>query len=83
MADKTYLDWPFLDDSHRELKSKLVNWCEQHSFDHSENVDDICRQLVADLGKAGWLENCVPREWGGASEKLDVRSIALCRETLA
>ena len=83
MTDNTYLDWPFLDDSHRELKSKLVDWCEQHSFDHSENVDDICRQLVADLGKAGWLENCVPREWGGASEKLDVRSIALCRETLA
>ena len=83
MADKTYLDWPFLDDSHRELKSKLVAWCEQHSFDHSENVDDICRQLFVDLGKAGWLENCVPREWGGASEKLDVRSIALCRETLA
>ncbi len=83
MVDKTYLDWPFLDDSHRKLKSKLVAWCEQHRFDHSENVDDICRQLVADLGKAGWLENCVPREWGGASEKLDVRSIALCRETLA
>ena len=83
MTDNTYLDWPFLDDSHRELKSKLVDWCEQHSFDHSENVDDICRQFVADLGKAGWLENCVPREWGGASEKLDVRSIALCRETLA
>ena len=83
MTDNTYLDWPFLDDSHRELKSKLVDWCEQHSFDHSENVDDICRQFVADLGKAGWLENCVPREWGGTSEKLDVRSIALCRETLA
>jgi len=83
MADKTYLDWPFLDDSHRELKSKLVDWCEQHSFGHSENVDDICRQLVADLGKAGWLKNCVPAQWGGASKKLDVRSIALCRETLA
>jgi acyl-CoA dehydrogenase len=25
----------------------------------------------------------VPRDWGGASEKLDVRNIALCRETLA
>jgi len=83
MADKTYLDWPFLDDSHRDLKSNLVAWCERHSFDHGENVDDICRQLVVDLGKAGWLENCVPRQWGGASEKLDVRSIALCRETLA
>ena len=83
MADKTYLDWPFLDDRHRELRSNLVAWCEQQSFDHGDNVDDICRKLVADLGKAGWLKNCVPAEWGGASEKLDVRSIALCRETLA
>ena len=83
MADKTYLDWPFLEDSHRKLRSDLVDWCEQYTFVHGDNVDDICRQLVADLGEAGWLKNCVPGAWGGASEKLDVRSIALCRETLA
>jgi acyl-CoA dehydrogenase len=83
MADKTYLDWPFLDGSHRKLKSDLLAWCEQYPFDHGEQVDEICRQLVADMGKAGWLKNCVPGAWGGAAEKLDVRSIALCRETLA
>jgi acyl-CoA dehydrogenase len=83
MADKTYLDWPFLEDSHRKLKSELTAWCEKYAFDDGDNVDDICRQLVADLGKAGWLKNCVPGAWGGASESLDVRSIALCRETLA
>lgn len=83
MVDKTYMDWPFLDDSHRQFKSDLTGWCEQYSFDHGDNIDDICRQLVSDLGSAGWLKNCVPGTWGGASEKLDVRSIALCRETLA
>ncbi len=83
MADKTYLDWPFLDDGHRELKHALVDWCEQYSFDDGDHVDDICRQLVADLGEAGWLRNCVPGAWGGTNDKLDVRSIALCRETLA
>jgi len=83
MADKTYLDWPFLDDSHRQLKRDLVAWCEEYTFHHADDVDDTCRQLVADLGKSGWLKNCVPREWGGASDALDVRSIALCRETLA
>ena len=83
MMDKTYLDWPFLDDNHRKLKSDLTAWCEQYTFDHGDKVDDICRQLVADLGKAGWLKNCVPRKWGGVSDSLDVRSIALCRETLA
>ncbi len=83
MADKTYLDWPFLDDSHRELQSTLAGWCEQYDFEHGNDVDGICRRIVADLGKAGWLRNCVPGAWGGAHEKLDVRSIALCRETLA
>lgn len=83
MADKTYLDWPFLGDNHRQLQNDLATWCEQYSFEHGEDVDSLCRQLVADLGKAGWLRNCVPREWGGESGKLDVRSIALCRETLA
>ena len=83
MADKTYLDWPFLEDSHRKLKSDLAAWCDQYTFGDEEDVDNSCRQLVADLGKAGWLKNCVPAQWGGASEKLDVRSIALCRETLA
>jgi len=83
MADKTYLDWPFLDDSHRKLQSDLVAWCEQYDFGDEEDVDNRCRQLVADIGKAGWLKNCVPAKWGGASEKLDVRRIALCRETLA
>ena len=83
MADKTYLDWPFLDDSHRKLQSDLAAWCEQYDFGDEEDIDNRCRQLVADLGKAGWLKNCVPATWGGASENLDVRSIALCRETLA
>ena len=83
MPDKTWLDWPFLEDKHRKLQRGLGQWCEQYAFDGAGNVDDRCRQLVADLGKAGWLRHCVPGRWGGASEKLDVRSIAICRETLA
>ena len=83
MADKTWLDWPFLEDKHRELQRDLNQWCEQYSFDYDDNVDDSCRKLVSDLGQAGWLKHCVPAEWGGASDKLDVRSIAICRETLA
>ncbi|MCH8336985.1 MAG: acyl-CoA dehydrogenase, partial [Proteobacteria bacterium] len=47
MADKTYLDWPFLDDSHRQLKRDLVAWCEEYTFHHADDVDDTCRQLVA------------------------------------
>ena len=83
MTDTSYLAWPFFDDKHRELQAEVKSWCEDYDFPHSDDVDTDCKKLVVDLGKAGWLRNCVPAEWGGASEKLDVRSIALCRETLA
>jgi acyl-CoA dehydrogenase len=83
MADESYLDWPFLEDRHRALKRALDAWCSEQSFAHDGDVDAICQALVADLGSAGILQHTVPAEWGGASDKLDVRSLALCRETLA
>lgn len=83
MSDTSYLQWPFIEDRHRELQASLNDWCNAYDFPHSDDVDTDCRQLVHDLGKAGWLRHCVPAEWGGSAEKLDVRSIALCRETLA
>ena len=82
MSDQTYLDWPFLDDRHRALKAGLEDWCNSREFADAGDVDDTCRSLVADLGRAGILRHCVPSAWGGAAEKLDVRSLALCRETL-
>lgn len=83
MADLSYLDWPFLDADHRQLQEQLSSWCTKREFAHDGDIDGICRELVADLGASGWLRHCVPAQWGGASEQLDVRSIALCRETLA
>ncbi|MGI9262117.1 MAG: acyl-CoA dehydrogenase family protein [Woeseiaceae bacterium] len=82
MSDRSYLDWPFLEEGHRQLKAGLDAWCEQREFQHDGDVDDLCRDLVADLGQAGILRNCVPAAWGGAADNLDVRSLALCRETL-
>jgi alkylation response protein AidB-like acyl-CoA dehydrogenase len=47
-------------------------------------VDDACRALVRDLGRAGWTRYSVPEEaTGGQSANFDVRSLALIRETLA
>jgi acyl-CoA dehydrogenase len=46
-------------------------------------VDDRCRELVKTLGAANWLTYCVPASHGGAFERLDVRALCLCRETLA
>jgi acyl-CoA dehydrogenase len=83
MADRTYLDWPFLDDEHRLLHARLSEWCGSYEFEHDDDTDTACRKLVKDLGDAGWLRHTVPAAWGGARKALDVRSIALSREILA
>ena len=84
MSDRTFLDWPFLDPSHRRLAQELERWCAEHlDDDHEGDVDAQCRALVRRLGADGWLRYCVPARWGGVHETLDVRSLALIRETLA
>ncbi len=89
MADKTYLDWPFLEDQHRELARDLSAWADANlpaivdAPDAHKNADKTCRTLVKALGAGGWLRYCVPAKYGGALENLDVRSLAIIRETLA
>lgn len=84
MADRSFLDWPFLDDRHRALAAALEDWCAgalpvAHGADHGAGptgVDAACRGLVQALGAAGFLAHT-----GG--ETLDVRTLCLIRETLA
>jgi acyl-CoA dehydrogenase len=77
---KDFLDWPFFDDAHRHLAENLERWCgAELSDDEPEDVDQACRDLVRKLGDGGWLRHCVPDQAG----RLDVRSLALIRETLA
>jgi acyl-CoA dehydrogenase len=84
MADRTFLDWPFFDDSHRRLADELETWCARElAAPHGDDVDAECRALVRKLGEGGWLRYCVPAAYGGVHEALDVRSLALIRETLA
>jgi acyl-CoA dehydrogenase len=84
MADRSFLDWPFFDRSHRDLAEDLEAWCEAElEAAHGEDVDAECRALVAKLGAGGWLRHCVPAAYGGVHDTLDVRSLALIRETLA
>lgn len=79
MADRSFLDWPFFEDRHRELAGALEAWCAAHlgAVDHSD-TDAACRALVAMLGQGGWL-----RHSGAMEGALDVRSLCLIRETLA
>ena len=44
------------------------------------DVDGVCRDLVARLGRGGWLDYAVP---AGGPEAIDVRMLCLARETLA
>ncbi|PCI58986.1 MAG: acyl-CoA dehydrogenase [Kordiimonadales bacterium] len=89
MADKSFLNWPFLEDQHRKLAAELDAWATDtlpaivDAPDAHTNVDDTCRRLVKALGAGGWLRYAVPAEYGGITDTLDVRSLCLIRETLA
>jgi len=86
MADTSFLDWPFLDDSHRDLALRLDAWCaaELAPLGHSEvDIDGQCWNLLKLLGRGGWLRYAVPASHGGMFDQLDVRSLSIIRETLA
>jgi acyl-CoA dehydrogenase len=77
----SYLAWPFFEARHRALAGELESWAQANlaAVDHHD-ADAACRKLVKQLGDAGWLQLTAP---GKGNDKLDVRSLALCRETLA
>ncbi len=84
MPDKTFLDWPFLDDGHRALAGKLSAWIGREITAHGTGeIDEYCRATVKKLGEGGWLRYVVPASHGGVHERLDVRSLCLLREHLA
>ena len=73
-----HYEWPFFEPRHAALARDADAWASRLDYAHGEDADAVCRRLVADLGKSGYLKHCAP---GGA--QFDVRSIALLRETLA
>ncbi len=89
MADRSFLEWPFLEDGHRDLANEIESWAAAKIVplvdeqNHEQDLDGSARRLVAMLAEGGWLRYVVPSAYGGAHENLDVRSICLCRETLS
>lgn len=85
MADHSYLQWPFFEQVHRDLHSKLDAWAAQSiSQEHGHDVDQTCRDLVKQLGDADWLRYAIGGvEYGAQVDVIDTRSICLLRETLA
>jgi len=84
MSDTSYLQWPFLEERHRQLATRLEAWCQGELdtlVDHHD-IDGSCRRLVSKLAAGGWLEHCTI-DPDAAGARLDVRSLCLMRETLA
>ena len=84
MSDRSFLTWPFFNDEHRALAAAFERWAGAHANegDHTD-VDGTCRRLVRALGAAGLLQHVAPAQYGGARERIDVRTLCLARETLA
>jgi acyl-CoA dehydrogenase len=85
MPDRSYLAWPFFDERHTALVDEVERFATAmlSDLDEAADVDATCRMLVRHLADAGLLRHAVPVAWGGSSERLDVRSLCLVRETLA
>ena len=88
MADRSFLNWPFFDETHRTLAAEFDRWAEEklaaliaHDHGHDDRAMDAqARRLAASLGDGGWLDHCVG---GSTRDGLDVRSLCLLREGLA
>ncbi|MER8961906.1 MULTISPECIES: acyl-CoA dehydrogenase family protein [unclassified Mesorhizobium] len=81
MPDRSFLSWPFFEDRHRDLAERLEAWCAKNLPVAHDDVDAACRELVARLGKDGWLKpTAIDTDNPGP---LDVRTLCLTRETLA
>jgi acyl-CoA dehydrogenase len=82
VADRSFLDWPFLEPRHKALALDLDAWASANlaHVDHAD-TDAACKALVAMLGRDGWLTHSAIDP--SAPAPLDVRSLCLIRETLA
>ena len=86
MADKSFLNWPFFTSAHVECAKNFEQWASNivlPSTQEEESEDNCAKQYVTSLGKCNALGYCVPSQYGGKFEKLDVRSICIARETLS
>jgi acyl-CoA dehydrogenase len=82
MIDRSFLHWPFFEERHRALAAALESWATQHcTHIGHRDVDTACRELVQKLGRDGWLGHTAPGD--NPAEKIDVRTLALIRDTLA
>lgn len=85
MSNTSHLSWPFFNEEHRQLQAQLDDWASQNIHQtHSKDVDQECRDLVKQLGAAGWLKHAIGgKAYGANQDVIDTRAICILRETLA
>jgi acyl-CoA dehydrogenase len=85
MPDHTHFNWPFFDAHHRVLARDLDAWAAKNVHaGHEADVDTACRNLVRQLGEAGWLKYAIGgKEYGASGDAIDTRAVCIIRETLA
>ncbi len=85
MADATYLDWPFLDDGHRRLAERLrgdaAAIARPYEGAHGDAV--VARSIWQQLCARGYTQAIFGGRRDGAAARIDLRTLALMRESLA
>ena len=79
MPDRSFLDWPFFEDAHRELARDLDAWCDASRAPAEARGRTSTAAAARSSGRSAKAAGCATR----AAERLDVRSLCLIRETLA
>lgn len=86
MDTRSHLEWPFFSDAHRRLAEDVDAWARQHLSHGGDGVGNeaaATRAIALQLGASGWLRYLLPRQHGGHTDRIDVRSVCLIREVLA
>ncbi|UUX50048.1 acyl-CoA dehydrogenase family protein [Nisaea acidiphila] len=78
--------WPFFDDSHRALQTRIKTELAADLADIVEDehkgtsgADEISVRFVRRLGQRGWLRFAVPAAYGGVHDELESRSLVMMR----
>jgi acyl-CoA dehydrogenase len=69
----SYLEWPFFTPEHGELVRRVDAWATGYFANRKisedrDSVDQACRQLVSELGRAGWTRYSVPGVHGHSAD---------------
>jgi acyl-CoA dehydrogenase len=77
---------PCFERDHSLLRARVRKWAERNLFPSREINPDLeteARQLVQQIGAAGFIRHAVPRAFGGVRKKVQARDLCIVREELA